>query len=380
MKTLRFMIIAGEASGDGHAAKLVRAIRENAPDRDTEFFGSAGPRMRDAGVVATVEADALSIVGLAEIGRALPMFLRTMKRLKAAAAGNRPDVAILVDFPDFNLKLAKHLKKRGIKVVYYISPQLWAWRKYRLSTIKKYVDLMLTILPFEKDWYEENGVTHVEYVGSPLAREVHADTTKEQFCSTHGLDPSKTIITLLPGSRHKEITRILPVMLAAAEKLTADRRDVQFVLAAGSGKQRSDIERIVSDSQVKIVVVENETYNALKASDAAAVTSGTATLETGIIGTPLVIVYKTSGINYKLLEPFINVPHYGLINLIAGERVATELIQERFTADTLADEIARLLLPDVNASMRARLKETADKLGHGGASKRAAEAILKIVG
>ncbi|MBP7415784.1 MAG: lipid-A-disaccharide synthase [Pyrinomonadaceae bacterium] len=379
MKTLRFMIVAGEASGDGHAAKLVRAIRDNSPDKDFEFFGSAGPRMREAGVTATVEADSLSIVGLAEIGRALPMFLRTMRKLKAAAVEKRPDVAILIDFPDFNLKLAKHLKKQGIKVVYYISPQLWAWRKYRISSVKKFVDLMLTILPFEKDWYAENGVTHVEYVGSPLAREVHADRTKQQFCSDHELDAAKPIITLLPGSRHKEIVQILPVMLAAAERLASESK-IQFVIAISSAKQRKDIDQLVAGSEVNFKVVENETYDALNASDAAAVTSGTATLETGIIGTPLVIVYKTSAINYKLLEPFIDVPHYGLINLIAGERLAKELIQNDFTAQTLVDEITRLLQPDVNAEMRVRLKETADKLGYGGASKRAAEAILKIVG
>lgn len=379
MKTLRFMIVAGEASGDGHAAKLVRAIRDGSPDNKIEFFGSAGPRMREAGVTATVEADSLSIVGLAEIGRALPMFLRTMRKLKAAAVEKRPDVAILIDFPDFNLKLAKHLKKQGIRVVYYISPQLWAWRKYRISSVKKYVDLMLTILPFEKDWYDEHGVSHVEYVGSPLAREVHADRTKQQFCSDHELDAAKPIITLLPGSRHKEIVQILPVMLAAAERLASDS-DIQFVIAISSAKQRKDIDQIVAGSKVNFTVVEHETYDALNASDAAAVTSGTATLETGIIGTPLVIVYKTSAINYKLLEPFIDVPHYGLINLIAGERLAKEMIQGDFTAQTLADEINRLLQPEVNAEMRVRLKETADKLGHGGASKRAAEAILKIVG
>lgn len=373
------MIVAGEASGDGHAAKLVRAIRDNSPDKDFEFFGSAGPRMREAGVTATVEADSLSIVGLAEIGRALPMFLRTMRKLKAAAVEKRPDVAILIDFPDFNLKLAKHLKKQGIKVVYYISPQLWAWRKYRISSVKKFVDLMLTILPFEKDWYAENGVTHVEYVGSPLAREVHADRTKQQFCSDHELDAAKPIITLLPGSRHKEIVQILPVMLAAAERLASESK-IQFVIAISSAKQRKDIDQLVAGSEVNFKVVENETYDALNASDAAAVTSGTATLETGIIGTPLVIVYKTSAFNYKLLEPFIDVPHYGLINLIAGERLAKELIQNDFTAQTLVDEITRLLQPDVNAEMRVRLKETADKLGYGGASKRAAEAILKIVG
>jgi Lipid A disaccharide synthetase len=169
------MIVAGEASGDMHAAKLVSALREAAPDIAFTFFGATGPHLRDAGVETVVRADDLSIVGLLEIARALPTFLGAFQRLKAAAAVRHADAVILVDFPDFNLKLAKSLKKKGLKVFYYISPQLWAWRKYRIRTIRKYVDLLITILPFEKDWYAGHGVTHVEYVGSPLAREVHAN-------------------------------------------------------------------------------------------------------------------------------------------------------------------------------------------------------------
>lgn len=368
------MIVAGEDSGDVHAAKLVNALRDLRPDLSFEFFGSAGPKMRAAGVTATVKADGLSIVGLAEIGRALPMFLRVMKTLRVSAANKKPDVAVLVDFPDFNLKLAKHLKRLGIKVVYYISPQLWAWRKYRISTIKKYVDLMITILPFEKDWYRNHGVDHVEYVGSPLAREVHGDRSKDEFCRDHKLDPSRPIIALLPGSRRKEIARILPIMLEVtrAKRLS----NAQFVLALTTEKH---IEYVKETFEIKdnVHVVHGETYDALFAADAAAVTSGTATLEAGIIGTPMVIVYKTSTVNYKLLEPLIDVPHYGLINLIAGKRLVKELIQDDLTVQTLADDLARLLTPDVNMSMRDELKIAADKLGHGGASKRAAEIILR---
>lgn len=369
------MIVAGEDSGDGHAAKLVMAMREARPCVNFEFFGSAGPKMRSLGVEAIVEADALSIVGLAEIGRALPMFLRVMKKLRATAADRNPDVAVLVDFPDFNLKLAKHLKKLGIRVVYYISPQLWAWRKYRISTIRKHVALLLTILPFEKAWYSGHGVEHVEYVGNPLAREVHADRSKEDFCRDHGLDPSRPIIALLPGSRQKEIARILPLMLDAVrdKRFTA----VQFVLPLASEKH---VEYVKENFNLgDLIAVNGETYDALNAADAAAVTSGTATLEAGILNTPMVIVYKTSAMNYKLLEPLIDVPHYGLINLIAGKRLVTELIQDDFTLQTLADELVRLLQRDVNAAMKAELKIAADKLGHGGASRRAAEAILKLL-
>lgn len=236
---------------------------------------------------------------------------------------------------------------------------------------------MLTILPFEQDWYREHGVYTVEYVGSPLAREVHADRSKNEFCRDHGLDPARPIVALLPGSRQKEIARILPVML----DVTRDKRlsTTQFVLALATEKHAMNVKSNFEIDEHKLTVVHHETYDVLNAADAAAVTSGTATLEAGIIGTPMTIVYRTSAVNYKLLEPLIDVPHYGLINLIAEKRLAKELIQDDLTWRTLADELIRLLAPDVNLGMRNELKVAADKLGHGGASKRAADAILKLL-
>lgn len=383
-KIRKIMIVAGESSGDTHAAKLVRAIREAEPG--SEFFGAAGPKMRAAGVEPVIESDGLSIVGLAEIASALPLFLRTFRDLKRAAIERKPDVVVLVDFPEFNLKLAGALKHKGFRIVYYISPQLWAWRKYRLAAVRKNVDLMLTILPFEKEWYAKHGVENVEYVGSPLAREVHTSVEREEFCQAHDLDHGKPIIALLPGSRHKEIVRVLPVMLHAAQEISKQNSDVQFVIACASDRHSSHVQSVIEEIGSKdgqlpniLKIVHNETYDALNAANVAAVTSGTATLEAGIIGTPMAIVYKTSELNYKLFEPIIDVPHYGLINLIAGKRLAKELIQSDFTAQSLSDELLRLLNPEVNSAMRAELKMTADKLGHGGASKRAAEAILKLI-
>ena len=285
---------------------------------------------------------------------------------------------------------------------------------------------MITILPFEKDWYAKQGVTHVEYVGSPLAMEVHSNVSKEDFCRKHDLKLDRPIISLLPGSRHKEIVRILPVMLTAASKMAEGDGDLQFVIASAApytlinaaefsanmseAKARgiwipgaggllkaleseeykslntADANEAIERARTSglrlpkiLKVLEGETYDALNASDAAAVTSGTATLEAGIIGTPMAIVYKTSGLNYNLLEPLISVEHYGLINLIAGKRVAKELIQREFTAATLSTELLRLLEPAVNTSMRAELKAATGKLGHGGASMRAAEAIIKLI-
>lgn len=365
------LIVAGEASGDLHAAKLVN---EMASLGDFAFFGSAGEKMRAAGVDPVVQADGLSIVGLLEIGRALPMFWGVYRKLIAAAEQRDAKLAILVDFPDFNMKLAKALKKRGLTVVYYISPQLWAWRKYRIKTIRKYVDLLISILPFEKEWYQKNGVDHVEYVGNPLAMEVHADSSREEFCERYGLDPSRPMVSLLPGSRTAEIARILPPLIQTAELMSAKRPDLQFVVALPKGKLSRKI-----DAPDEVKWIAGETFDALNASDAAAITSGTATLEAGIIGTPMAIVYKTSAINYKLLRPLIDVEHFGLINLIAGKRVAAELIQDDLTPETLSAELFRLLEPSVNAEVRADLAAAADRLGHGGASKRAAEAIISLI-
>ena len=365
------LIVAGEASGDLHAAKLVKELNALG---SFSFFGSAGERMRSAGVEPTVRADGLAIVGLLEIGRALPMFWKVYKKLIAEAEAREAKLAILVDFPDFNMKLAKALKKRGLTVVYYISPQLWAWRKYRVNTVRKYVDLLISILPFEKDWYAKNGVMHVEYVGNPLAMEVHADSSKKEFCERHVLDPLRPIISLLPGSRGAEISRILPLLIETAQLMLAKRTELQFVMALPKGKMGRKIE-----APTEVIWVAGETFDALNASEAAAITSGTATLEAGIIGTPMSIVYKTSAINYKLLRPLIDVEHFGLINLIAGKRVAAELIQDDFTPETLSAELFRLLDPSVNASVRAELASAADKLGHGGAAKRAAEVIMSLI-
>jgi len=376
------MIVAGEASGDAHAAKLVRALREESPEIHFDFFGATGGQMREAGVETVVNADDLAIVGLPEIARALPMFLRTFRQLKTAAAERKPDAVILIDFPEFNLKLAKSLKKQGLKIVYYISPQLWAWRKYRAKTIETSIDLLLTILPFEKDWYRRRGINHVEYVGNPLAGEVKAAVTKAEFCDRHNLDSTRPIIALLAGSRHKELAKILPPLLETARLMSEKTGDLQFVVALAATRKLAEVEKAIGRSENQprnLIVVKGETGEALNASDAAAVTSGTATLEAAILGVPMAIVYKTSRLNYGLFRPIISVEHFGLINLIAEERLAKELIQDDFTPKNLADELFRLLEPETNKKMRESLREVVETLGKGGAAKRAAEAILGLI-
>jgi lipid-A-disaccharide synthase len=379
------MLVAGEASGDAHAAELVKALREKSPVTSFEFFGATGIKMREAGVETILSADDLAIVGLPEIARALPMFWKAFQKLKRAASEKKPDAVILVDFPDFNLKLAKSLKKAGLPVVYYISPQLWAWRGYRKRTIEKYVDLLLTILPFEKDWYAERGISHIEYVGNPLAGEVRANLSKQEFCSKYNFDSKKPIVALLPGSRHKEIMKILPPMLETAALMAEKNAEIQFVIALSSERRLADAKIAIEQAKNKklklpqnLLTVCGETRDVLNAADAAAVTSGTATLETAIIGTPMAIIYKTSAFNYAALRPLISVPHFGLINLIAQKRIAKEFIQNDFTKETLSEELFRLLEPEDNRQMRENLRKTVETLGTG-ASERAAEAVLKFL-
>lgn len=380
------MIVAGEASGDAHAAALVGALRERAPQAEFQLFGATGREMRAAGVESTVRSDDLSILGLAEIGRALPRFWRAYNALKHAALERAPDAVVLVDWPDFNLRLARFLHRRGTRVIYYISPQLWAWRSHRVRSIRRNVDLLLAILPFEKEWYDARGVHQVEFVGHPLAGTVHARLSREEFRLKHELDEQRPLIALLPGSRHKELERILPHMLEAASLLAGQRSDLQFVLALAPGRPPGEAEAHLNAARRNglalpqtLRVVQNETREALYAADAAAIASGTATLEAALLNVPQVIVYKESVINWHILSGLIDTEHYGLPNLIAGERLATELIQNDLTGERLAGELSALLDEERNRQFRARLMEATEKLGAGGASTRAAKAVLRAV-
>ena len=339
--------------------------------------------MRAADVDSVVNADELAIMGLWEVGRALPRFWRALADLKRAATERKPASVILIDWPDFNLRLARWLHRRGFRVIYYISPQLWAWRSYRARNIERDVDLLLSILPFEKDWYAARGMTHVEYVGHPLTGEVRAQYGREEFCRRHELDPSRPIIALLPGSRHKELARILPPMLDSASLISRGRADVQFVIVVAPNRKIEEANTIATTRNGRLKeslrLIHHETREALAAADVAAVASGTATLEAAILGTPLVIVYKESALNWNTLGSLITTEHYGLVNLIAQRRLATELLQDQFTGETLARELISLLEPKRNAQMRSDLVEVMQNLGEAGASRRAAQAVLRFI-
>jgi lipid-A-disaccharide synthase len=288
---------------------------------------------------------------------------------------------VLVDWPEFNLRLATALRQRGVKVIYYISPQLWAWRPRRIKTIKRDVDLLLSILPFEAEWFKARGVDQVEFVGHPLAGEVKARFGREEFCRRNGLDPARPIVSFLPGSRHKELQRILPPMLAAIEKLAAVRPDVQPVIVVAPSRTIAETRAIVNrqNGAHSINLVQGETREALAASDAAAIASGTATLEAALLETPMVVVYKESAMNWHTLGRLITVSHYGLVNLVAGKEIARELMQNDLNGENLAAELLKLLEPGANAALRNELSQVAHRLGDAGASERAAEAIMRFL-
>ncbi|MFN2533314.1 MAG: lipid-A-disaccharide synthase [Pyrinomonadaceae bacterium] len=373
----KLMIVAGEPSGDAHAAALVKALNSNKHEIYFEYSGATGPAMRAAGVETVVNSDTLAIMGIVEVGRILPRFIGAYRRLKSAALTSFPDAVVLVDWPEFNLRIAKSLHRRGMKIIYYISPQLWAWRPYRVRNIRRDVDLLLSILPFEKHWYASRKVNHVEFVGHPLAGEVQATFGREEFCRKHDLDPSHPIVALLPGSRIRELQRILPRMLDGVESMRRHRPDVQFVVVVARSRSIEETSVIIPEAlRSKLTIVQGQTREALAASDAAAVASGTATLEAAILGTPMVIVYRESKMNWHTLGRLITAEHFGLVNLIAGERLVTELMQNELTGDQLANELVELIEPGRAAFLRQRLREVAAGLGDPGASSRAAEAII----
>jgi lipid-A-disaccharide synthase len=372
------MIVAGEASGDKHGAKLAAALLSLRPDISFDFFGAGGEEMRAAGVETLVDAREVSIMGALEVARALPKFLRVFRRLREAAKTRNPALVILIDWPEFNLRLAKKLKQDGQRVVYYISPQVWAWRTYRVKAIKRDIEKMLVILPFEQDFYRRHGV-EVEYVGHPLLDSVRVTSDRAEFCSKHLLDPAKPIVALLPGSRHSELKFILPPLLETARAIYQRRPDLQFVLPLAKTVESKEIMGLVNDI-ANLTLIEHDTYNALAAADLAAVASGTATLEAAIIGTPLIVVYRASDLNWRIFWPLINSPFVGMPNLIAGRQIAPELLQDELNAQRLSKEIIELLdHPEDHSQMRKDLAEVRKRLGEARASERAAAQILEML-
>jgi lipid-A-disaccharide synthase len=373
----KILIIAGEASGDLHGANLVNALRRLAPSLD--YFGVGSKRMRDAGVRMLADASEISVVGGTEVLTHIGAIYRVYSRLKSFLKEDRPDLLVLIDFPDFNIMLGKVAKKLGIPVLYYISPQVWAWRKGRVKKIAEIVNAIVVVFPFEVELYKAAGVD-VRFVGHPLTDVVSSGYSKIDARTYLGLDPTRRTIALLPGSRKKEIMHLLPDMLEAARKLESMFEDLQFVLPVAPTLESDFIRHHVDRSGVVVNIIEGRVYDALRASDAAIVTSGTATLETGLMGVPMVIVYRMSGLSYFIGKLIINVDHIGLVNIVAGKRLVPELIQQDATPQNIADAVAKMLRdPDYYKAITDGLAAVRIQMGDAGASARAAAVVLELL-
>ncbi len=390
-------ISAGEASGETYGGLLIEAIRKSlaASGQRANFVGMGGPHMAAAGLERVVRAEDVAVMGITEVIRHLPRIYREFRKLKQSIRARRPDVAILIDFPDIHFKLAEELHRLHVPVIFFVSPQLWAWKKHRIKLVQKYVDRMLVIFPFEEPFYRERGVT-AEFVGHPLADLAPPTVTREQFAAESGLDPGKTWIGLLPGSRAKEIRENLPEMLQAARELAGrhDRGRLEFVLplAATLNPAQRDFVRGMIEAKAPGLRVRlaDDARAALLHARASVVASGTATVEAALIGNPFVVVYRVSPITYAIARRVVRVPHVAMANLIAGKRVVPELIQGDFTASNIVMQL-QPLLPDGPrrqsmmqelAAIRRLLysQATGGQKADGGAIGRVAEVALDLIG
>jgi lipid-A-disaccharide synthase len=371
------MISAGEASSDMYAARLATALRART---GAQMFGMGGPRMAEAGVELVADYHEVAVVGIAEVLHKIPTVIGVQRRLAREAARRKPALAILVDSPGTHLGVARRLKNIGVPVGYFIGPQVWAWRAGRVRAVKRLVKRMVVIFPFEEKIYRDAGVP-VDFVGHPLVDVVRPTMTRTEFAVRQGLDAGQRIVTLLPGSRRSEIARNFPRVLDACVLVRDTMRDrgVQFVHAAAPGLG-ADFFAKYARPGLAIKRVEGATYDALGAADCAIVASGTATVEAALLGTPMVVIYRVAAASAAVLRHMVRTPFVGMVNLIAGELVAKEFIQDAFKPAAVAAEVQRLLeSPEAREEMKAALTEVRAKMGPGGAIERAADVFAGML-
>ena len=372
------MLVAGEASGDLHAANLVRALRDLR--RDVRCYGMGAGCMRAAGVEILIDSSRLAVVGIVEILVHYREIKAALRKLQGILETRRPDLLILIDYPEFNLRLAATAKKAGVKVLYYVSPQVWAWRPGRVKKIGRRVDMMAVVFAFEAHFYEEAGVP-VRFVGHPLVDEARPTMTRTEALGCFELDSNSKTIGLFPGSRVSEITRLMPVMVESATLLRARFPDAQFVLPVAPGLDRGLIEGYLDDATLPITILENQSlYDVTLVCDAIVTASGTATLQIALMGTPMVIIYKVSWLSYWIARRLVTVKHIGLANIVAGKSVVREFIQNDVQAKPITDEIGRLLTDQAYAqNMRREMSGANKALGEAGGSYKAAQLALEMI-
>jgi len=370
------MLVVGEASGDAHGARLVEALHKR--DAALRIYGVAGEQLQKTRFETLVSVATLTGMGLVELAGNFQNIWRAYALLKQTLKKRRPNLLVLIDFPDFNLRLAKLAKSLRIPVLYYISPQIWAWRKGRVRQISRWVDHMAVIFPFEADFYERHGIK-ATFVGYPLLESVKAVTDRATILSRMGLDPSKPAIALLPGSRRAEVSRHLPIMREAALQL-AEQSGIQFFCVCASTIDAEQLAAAIAAPQLHMPVVKSERYEAIHAADLVWTASGTATLETALLGRPMIIVYRVSWLTFMIARLLVRVEHIGMVNLIAGERLVPELIQNDVNPERIVAE-TRILLD--NAEFRSNISEKLtrlrERLGGSGAADRVADLALALM-
>ena len=377
MKSKKILLVAGEVSGDLHGSYLVEAIQ--CIDPEIQFFGVGGDGLKRAGMRLLHHSQSLSVVGITEVFVKLGSILKALRTLKRSLEREKPDLVILIDFPDFNLRLAKIAHRRGIPILYYISPQIWAWRPKRVKLISRVIRKMVVLFPFEVPLYETAGVD-VEWVGHPLLDIVKPTLSKEMAFQQFGLDPKRRTVGLLPGSRIHEIERLLPPLLASADLLQKEIPNLQFVIPLAPGISPATLSPWMRNVGPLIKVVEGQTYDAMNLSELLITASGTATLEGAILGKPMIIIYKVSSPSYWVGRALIRVDHIGLVNLVAEKEIAPELIQKEVNPRRIADEAFRILKdPLLSRKMSDSMGEVRQKLGEPGAAQRAARIVTSLL-
>jgi lipid-A-disaccharide synthase len=372
------LLSAGEASGDLHGGTLCRALRELAPA--VRLVGMGGPRMAAAGMEVLADLGSRAVVGTSEALGRIPGLYRAYRMLQKRLSEDRPRALVVIDFPEFNLRLARAARRAGVPVVYFIPPQLWAWRRGRIRQMARRVSRVLAVLPFEEELYRGAGIP-VDMVGHPLLDVLPLDLTREAARRALGLDPGEVVVGLLPGSRREEVTRLLPPMLTAAQRLAASGVARRFTLGLAPTVERAAVEgRIkaaLAESGVRVDIVERRTWEVMATADVALIASGTATLEAALLGAPMVVCYRVSRLTEAVVRMMVRVPWCSLPNLIAGRAVAPEILQDDLSGQRLASEAQRLLEDPVAATaQRAAFKEVRARLGEPGVGRRAARAVL----
>jgi len=374
----QILIIAGEASGDMHGVGLIKELRRINPQ--VSFLGMGGDKMREAGVETFYHINQLSFMGFFEVLENLGFFREVMKKMTQILDERKPDLAILIDYPGFNLKLAEEIKKRKILILYYISPQVWAWGKGRIKKIKKLVDKMIVFFPFEEKIYKDAQVD-VDFIGHPLLDMVKTSLTQDEFRNKFGIEKDQILIGLFPGSRALEVEKILPIMLSSCEIMKSKIKDLKVAVSLAPTIEKDYLVSFLTQKRLEVVLVEKFTYDLMRYSDFLLVKSGTSTLEAAIIGTPFVVIYKTGFLTWLVARSLVKVPYIGMVNLISGKKIVPEFVQYEAKPEKIAWEMYQFLTDkEKYQKMKDELSAVKEKLGEKGAYKRGAEIVFRMLG